>query len=67
MAYNIADLFEHAVDAVPGRVALIVDDEPRTYAELEAGANRIAHHLQAQGVATTSASSAPTAASGPSR
>jgi len=61
MAYNIADLFEHAVDAVPDRVALVVlgtgapqagdvDDDPRTYAELEAGANRIAHHLQDQGV-----------------
>src|SRR5688500_13481349 len=49
MAYNIADLFEHAVDAVPDRVALVVDDEPRTYAELEAGANRIAHHLLDRG------------------
>jgi acyl-CoA synthetase (AMP-forming)/AMP-acid ligase II len=50
MAYNIADLFEHAVDAVPDRVALVVDDEPRTYAELDAGANRIAHHLLDQGI-----------------
>src|SRR6266540_727860 len=49
MAYNIADLFEHAVDAVPDRVALIVDDEPITFAELEARANRFAHHLAGQG------------------
>jgi len=49
MAYNIADLFEHAVDAVPDRVALVVDDEARTYAQLDAAANRFAHHLLDQG------------------
>jgi acyl-CoA synthetase (AMP-forming)/AMP-acid ligase II len=45
MAFNIADLFEHAVDAVPDRTALIVDGERRSYAELERNANRLAHHL----------------------
>jgi acyl-CoA synthetase (AMP-forming)/AMP-acid ligase II len=49
MAYNIADLFEHAVDAVPDRVALVVDDEANTYRQLDAAANRFAHHLLAQG------------------
>jgi acyl-CoA synthetase (AMP-forming)/AMP-acid ligase II len=49
MAYNIADLFEHAVDAVPDRVASIVDNEPLTYAGLDARANRFAHHLLSQG------------------
>jgi acyl-CoA synthetase (AMP-forming)/AMP-acid ligase II len=49
MAYNIADLFEHAVDAVPDRRALVVDDEALTYAELDAAANRFAHHLLDQG------------------
>jgi len=49
MAYNIADLFEHAVDAVPDRVALVIDDEALTYAELDAAANRVAHHLLTQG------------------
>jgi 3-oxocholest-4-en-26-oate---CoA ligase len=49
MAYNIADLFEHAVDAVPARVALIVDDQPMTFAELDTRANRFAHHLLGQG------------------
>lgn len=50
MAHNIADLFEHAVDAVPGNLAVKVGDRAVTYAELEADANRLAHHLQAQGV-----------------
>ena len=50
MAWNIADLIEHIVDTVPDRVALIVADEPRTYAQLEERANRLAHHLQAQGI-----------------
>jgi 3-oxocholest-4-en-26-oate---CoA ligase len=49
MAYNIADLFEHTVDAVGPRTALIIDDQPVTYAELDASANRFAHHLLAQG------------------
>ena len=49
MAYNIADLFEHAVDAVPDRVALVLDDHVFTYAELDAAANRAAHHLADQG------------------
>ena len=50
MAHNIADLFEHAVDAAPDNLALKVGDRTVTYAELEADANRLAHHLQAQGV-----------------
>ncbi|GAS94584.1 fatty-acid-CoA ligase [Mycolicibacterium canariasense] len=50
MALNIADLAEHAIDAVPDRVALISGDEKLTYAELEEKANRFAHYLQAQGI-----------------
>ena len=50
MAYNIADLFEHTVDAVADREVLVVGDERRTYRELEARANRLAHHLAAQGI-----------------
>jgi len=50
VAHNIADLFEHAVDAVPENPALKVADRVVTFAELEADANRLAHHLQAQGV-----------------
>jgi acyl-CoA synthetase (AMP-forming)/AMP-acid ligase II len=50
VALNIADLAEHAIDAVPDRVALICGDEQLTYAELEEKANRLAHYLQSQGV-----------------
>ncbi|MFJ2742337.1 acyl-CoA synthetase [Streptomyces sp. NPDC087440] len=52
MEYNLADLFESVVDAVPDREALVYIDHPGTgaerrltYAELDAAANRIAHHL----------------------
>lgn len=50
MALNIADLAEHAIDAVPDRVALIYGDDQLTYAQLEDKANRLAHYLQGQGV-----------------
>jgi acyl-CoA synthetase (AMP-forming)/AMP-acid ligase II len=50
VALNIADLFEHAVDVVPERTALIVGDRRITYAELEEQANQAAHHLAGQGV-----------------
>lgn len=55
MAWNIADLVEHAVDAVPDRVALIVPrpdgtDRIATYRRLDERANRLAHHLAANGV-----------------
>lgn len=45
MEFNLADLFEIAVDAVPERTALIAGDERRTYHELNDRANRLAHHL----------------------
>ncbi|WP_030775742.1 acyl-CoA synthetase [Streptomyces sp. NRRL S-920] len=52
MEYNLADLFESVVDVVPGREALVYIDHPGTgaerrltYAELDAVANRVAHHL----------------------
>jgi acyl-CoA synthetase (AMP-forming)/AMP-acid ligase II len=50
VALNIADLAEHAIDAVPDRVALICGDEQITYGELEEKANRLAHYLIDQGV-----------------
>jgi len=50
MAFNLADFVEHTVDAVPERTALICGDEQRTFAQLEDRANRLAHHLAAQGV-----------------
>ncbi len=52
MGYNIADLFEHTVDAVPERAALITDTGVRrTFAELDARANRFGHYLAERGVA----------------
>lgn len=50
MALNIADLAEHAIDAVPDRVALISGGEQLTYGQLEEKANRFAHYLIDQGV-----------------
>jgi len=50
MEFNLADLFEAAVDAYPEREYLVADGKRRTYAELEARANRLAHHLAAEGV-----------------
>lgn len=50
VALNIADLAEHAIDAVPDRVALICGDEKLTYAQLEEKANRLAHYLIDHGV-----------------
>ncbi|MFL6207036.1 MAG: acyl-CoA synthetase [Acidimicrobiales bacterium] len=50
MAYNIADLFEHTVDSVADREVLVVGDRRRTYGQLEARANQLAHHLIDQGI-----------------
>ena len=50
MALNIADLFEHAVDAAADKPALKVEHRTVTYAELEAEANRLAHFLASRGV-----------------
>ncbi|MEU6284524.1 acyl-CoA synthetase [Streptomyces sp. NPDC047028] len=57
MEYNLADLFESVADAVPDREALVYLDHPGTgaerrltYAELDAAADRIAHHLIDSGI-----------------
>ncbi len=50
MEFNLADLFEAAVDAYPERTYLVADGKRRTYAEMEARANRFAHFLAAQGI-----------------
>ena len=50
MAYNLADLFEHTADVIPDRIALICGDDTRTFGELEARSNRLAHHLAATGI-----------------
>ncbi|MEU5877434.1 acyl-CoA synthetase [Spirillospora sp. NPDC047279] len=50
MEFNHADLFEGVADAIGDRVALICGDRRLTYAELDAEANRFAHHLLSVGV-----------------
>ncbi|MGP0032770.1 MAG: acyl-CoA synthetase [Acidimicrobiales bacterium] len=50
MECNLADLFEAAVDAYPEREYLVANGARRTYAAMEARANRLAHHLAAQGI-----------------
>ena len=51
MEFNLADLFEIVVDQVPDRRALVAGPARRTYRHLDERANRVAHHLQAVGVA----------------
>lgn len=53
MTYAIGDLFEHAVDLMPDRTALLEGDRRLTYAELDKRANRLAHHLLHLGVRPT--------------
>lgn len=50
MAFNIADIFEHTVDAVPDRLALIDRDLRLSFAELDERSNRIANALAERGV-----------------
>ncbi len=52
MALNIADLFEHAVDAVPERLAIACGDTEVSYRELDARSNQLAHYLATAGVGT---------------
>jgi fatty-acyl-CoA synthase len=49
-AFNLADLFEVVVDTVPDRPALVAGDVRLTYGELDARANRLAHHLLDAGI-----------------
>ena len=50
MEFNLADLFENVVDAVPDREALICEDKRMTYAELDERANRLGHAMQKAGI-----------------
>jgi acyl-CoA synthetase (AMP-forming)/AMP-acid ligase II len=50
MSFNLADLFENAVDAFPDREYVVAEGERRSYREMEERANQLAHHLQAQGI-----------------
>ena len=50
MEFNLADLFEAAVDAYPEREYLVADGKRRTYAEMEARGNQLAHYLASRGI-----------------
>jgi len=50
MEFNHADLFEGLADAIGDRTAVVCGADRRTYAELEAEANRLAHHLRSRGI-----------------
>ncbi|WP_327087269.1 acyl-CoA synthetase [Nonomuraea sp. NBC_01738] len=50
MEFNHADLFEGLADVIGDRVAVVCGDQRRTYAELDAEANRLAHYLEGLGV-----------------
>lgn len=50
MHFNLADLFEAVADKVPEREALVCGASRCSYAELDAGANQMAHYLAANGV-----------------
>jgi len=50
MSFNLADLFENAVDAFPDREYVVAEGERRSYRQMEERANQLAHHLQAQGI-----------------
>ncbi|MDA8183075.1 MAG: acyl-CoA synthetase [Actinomycetota bacterium] len=50
MDFNLADLFEAAVDAFGSREYLVAGSERRTYEQMESRANRLAHHLLDVGI-----------------
>jgi acyl-CoA synthetase (AMP-forming)/AMP-acid ligase II len=49
--FNLADIFECVADHVPDRDAVVYDGRRLTFAQLDERATRLAHHLQAHGVA----------------
>ncbi|MGB3697158.1 MAG: AMP-binding protein [Gordonia sp. (in: high G+C Gram-positive bacteria)] len=50
MKFNLADVFETVVDAVPERVALTWEGEGYTYEALDKLSNQVAHHFAAHGI-----------------
>jgi 3-oxocholest-4-en-26-oate---CoA ligase len=49
--FNLADLWERVVDEIPEHEALVCGDRRLTYAEADARATQLAHHLAARGIA----------------
>ena len=50
MEFNLADLWERVVDEIPDHEALVCGDRRLTYAEADARATRLAHHLAGAGI-----------------
>jgi acyl-CoA synthetase (AMP-forming)/AMP-acid ligase II len=50
MEYNLADLWEKIVDAVPEREAFVADERRLTFAQADERATRLAHALARRGV-----------------
>ncbi|CAA0107084.1 3-oxocholest-4-en-26-oate--CoA ligase [BD1-7 clade bacterium] len=50
MEYNLADIFECAVDRYPDREYLVADGIRRTYREMDERSNQLAHYLASQGI-----------------
>lgn len=50
MDFNLADLFEGVVDAVPDREALYAEGRRLSFRELDERANRLAHHFISVGI-----------------
>ena len=50
MEFNLADLWERVVDAIPDHEAMVCGDRRLTFAEADERANRLAHHLAGLGI-----------------
>ena len=50
MQFNLADMLEDVVDAVPDRPALYAEGRRLTFREFDERANRLAHHFAARGI-----------------
>ena len=50
MEFNLATIFEYAVDQYPDRECIVADDKRCTFKEMDQRANRLAHHLASQGI-----------------
>ena len=50
MDFNLADMLEDVVDAVPDREALYAEGRRLTFREFDQRANRLAHHFAARGI-----------------
>src|SRR3954471_1718960 len=49
--FNLADLWERVVDEIPDHEAIVCGERRLTYAQADARATQLAHHLAGQGVA----------------